>query len=115
MSTQAVTEFIAKNAKNPPPISGESKEERLATLVELGNNQGFDFTAEECVSILEAARKHKEGELSDAQLEAVAGGADGEMKKELPWYEEAALWFNSLFREDGFEERDGTAVAGVRG
>jgi len=114
MSEQAATEFLMKNAADPPPIGGETTEERVAALVELGSIQGFDFTADECLTVLETARKYQAGELSEEQLEAVAGGVrPGE---DLSWWEKAALWVEDLLRpEADFEEQDGTAVAGVRG
>ncbi len=45
-------------------------EEAINELVRIGSEQGFEFTAEEAVKFLSA----ENGELSDSELEGVAGG-----------------------------------------
>lgn len=120
MSAEAVAGLLEQVAKDPNlladlDLEGKTRSERIAAVVELGAQRGFEFTPEECRTILATAKKVQNGELDDAQLEAVAGGG---------WLLDlgAALQraVDSLFGDDDDDEEDsssssGTAVAGVRG
>jgi len=80
MSEKAAAEFVAIAATSPAireKVRSEGKsysDERFNQVVTVGAEQGFAFTAEELRSVMSAAEESKEGELTDEQLEAVAGG-----------------------------------------
>ena len=79
MSTQAIADFILKANEDPDfitKIEGEKAEDRIASLVAAGEEQGFEFTPDECTEFLNTARTLGSGELSEEQLAAVAGGGD---------------------------------------
>ena len=107
MSTQAVAQFLEhlendKDLKAELTAENTTRDERIAAAVELGGKKGFEFTEAECAAFLETAMKVQDGELADAELETIAGGA-------------TAI---SLFGDDdqgGISPIKGTAVAGVRG
>jgi len=111
MTEKAVIQFLTRNVENRTHISGETSAERLDALVKLGKKQGFEFTADECTSVLETARKYQAGELSDEQLEAVAGGG--------VWDEIAGALYRAAewLVGESEDEDDGSnwGVAGVRG
>jgi predicted ribosomally synthesized peptide with nif11-like leader len=46
-------------------------------LVELGKENGHDFSAEDVKAAYEELQKDDDGELTQFELDAVAGGADG--------------------------------------
>lgn len=57
--------------------SADSKEALSQMAVELGAEKGFSFTTEEVLSAISALEKANEEELSDSELELVAGGKGG--------------------------------------
>lgn len=122
MSTQAVSKFLEQLANDPQlqnelSLEGKTKQERVATTVEIANKKGYSFTEAECVKVLDTVKKVQDGELDDAELEAVAGGADwgiqiaGALMRVSYW----------LFGDDDDDDDDeeghdsGTSIAGVRG
>jgi len=77
MSTQAIADFILKANEDPDfiaQIEGEKAEDRIASLVAAGHEQGFEFTADECTEFLNTAKALGSGELREEQLAQVAGG-----------------------------------------
>ena len=77
MSTQAVADFILKANDDPEfdaEFEGKTADERIASVVAAGHEQGFEFTAVECREFLETARELGTEELTEEQLEHVAGG-----------------------------------------
>ncbi len=119
MSTEAAAKFFDQLAKDSSlqaelGVRNETKDERIAAAVELGKKNGFDFSAEECKTVLATAKKVHDGELEDAEIEAVAGGG---------WLLDLGAWLqrevDSLFGDDDDDDEDSdqgsTAVAGVRG
>ena len=83
MSTTAVQEFLAKVAEDESLQSDltkaiEADNDREA-VTQLGNSKGYDFTADELWAEIqqrqsEVQKRQEAGELSDEELEAVAGG-----------------------------------------
>ena len=115
MSTQNVAQFLEQLAKDQElqaelSIENKTREERIAAAVALGAKKGFEFTATDCATFLETAKKVQDGELPDAELETVAGGA-----AQIVNLQATAI---SVFGDDdlgGISPIQGTAVAGVRG
>jgi predicted ribosomally synthesized peptide with nif11-like leader len=76
-------QFYAKAAKDPALqaklVEGaKSPQDFLRNIVETARSQGYQFTAEEAGAWVEKNHPVKAGgELSDSQLEAVAGGKGG--------------------------------------
>jgi hypothetical protein len=59
----------------------KSADEFIARAIAAAKQQGLEFSAEEATTYLEAQDADKaDGELSDQQLEAVAGGKGGKRK-----------------------------------
>ncbi len=84
MSTAHIEQFYAKSLKDPAAVqamlSGTSgPEDFIRNAVAAGKAQGFDFTYEEADAWIKNQQKMKaSGELSDSQLEAVAGGKNNQ-------------------------------------
>jgi predicted ribosomally synthesized peptide with nif11-like leader len=79
MSTQAIADFILKANENPgfvEKLEGRTADERIASLVAVGAERGFEFTAAEVQKFLDAPLD-VQGELSEEQLALVAGGGGG--------------------------------------
>ena len=78
MSTEAVTKFLelaqadAGLGDQVKAVIAERGEESSFELVELAAKHGWDFTATELIECLAAGNTN--AELSDAELETVAGG-----------------------------------------
>ena len=74
MSTERAVEFIAETAQN------SSLQERLQQvktpedILQIAREQGYEFTAEEMNLATQAVEEVASGELSDEELESVAGG-----------------------------------------
>ncbi len=114
MSTQAVGQFLEQLANDSDlqaqlAVENKTRDERIAAAVELGGKRGYEFTAAECESFLEAAMRVQDGELADRELEAVAGGA---IQPDLLKTTVIPL-FGPI--DPGTDSLAGTAVAGVRG
>ncbi|NET33067.1 MAG: Nif11-like leader peptide family natural product precursor [Cyanothece sp. SIO1E1] len=62
-----------------------SRDAWIQKAVELGKEKGYEFTAEEVSQFLtlqmQSVQESEEGELEDAQLEAVAGGGKSSSEK----------------------------------
>ena len=84
MSTEAVKQFF-QQAQHEPALRAklgaiqptEDPQEVIPLLVKVAADAGFVFTAQECASAIKAvmAQQPAPGELSEKQLEAVAGGS----------------------------------------
>ena len=79
MSTDAVTQFLTKVAndealQNQAAAIAQGNEDTAGAAVKLGSQHGFEFTAGEFTEMIDAARKARAGQLSDAELEGVTGG-----------------------------------------
>ncbi len=79
MSLQNATEFTNVIIANPTlmsevlkTIDGKNEAEASSAISALGKNKGYDFTAEEAATTRHAFVK----QLSDADLDGVAGGID---------------------------------------
>jgi hypothetical protein len=79
MSLQSATEFTNVIIANPTlmsevlkTIDGKNEAEASSAISALGKNKGYDFTAEEAATTRHAFVK----QLSDADLDGVAGGLD---------------------------------------
>ena len=79
MSLQSATEFTNVIIANPvfmsevsKAIDGKNEAEISSAISALGKNKGYDFTAEEAATTRHAFVK----QLSDADLDGVAGGLD---------------------------------------
>jgi len=83
MSQAQVEKFVAFVARNPAALQSASQgaqetEVFVANVTRYAREQGFDFTSDEARSWLTQYRQQStDGELQDAQLEAVAGGSKG--------------------------------------
>ena len=83
MSAMAVQEFLDKVAEDPALQTDlakamEAENDRQA-VTDLAKSKGYDFSAEELAAEVErrqqeVAQRQQAGELSDEELEAVAGG-----------------------------------------
>src|SRR5262245_2291411 len=83
MSLDAASKFVAKvngdsalKDKVASAIEGKSDNEAAANFVALGKANGFDFTADEAIVLRDCAVAVMNGEMSNAELDSVAGGAD---------------------------------------
>ena len=94
MSIAAVKEFLTKVSKDQALQADIAKameaENDREAVAELAKSKGYDFTPEELWTEIEqrqAAGTRLMDELSDAELEAVAGGGDasGPLAKEIKW------------------------------
>ena len=81
MSIQAVNQFLEKVAQDSKiqeelAQAMQAEDDRQA-VVELGAKHGFEFTGEELMTEIEKRQQAAidSGELSEEELEAVAGGA----------------------------------------
>jgi hypothetical protein len=72
-------------------LADKSPDERISAIVHLAGTHGFNFSAEECRTVLETVRKSRDGELGETELEAVVGGA-------------VAGEFSSLTTQSGFSD-----------
>jgi len=61
-------------------IAARSQSEFIAVLVELGASHHLNFSAATARQVLASFESANDGELSDSQLEAVAGGTTQELK-----------------------------------
>ncbi|MBM3528694.1 MAG: hypothetical protein FJX62_11420 [Alphaproteobacteria bacterium] len=91
MSAQAAIEFVGKTIPMNPALAaevakaveGKDANAAAAAVVAIGKKQGLDFTAEEAMgaraAVMEHLRKEKVigDELSEQDLDRVAGGASG--------------------------------------
>lgn len=80
MSKESVTEFLAKLGQDPAQEEAvkravEGKEDQAAAVVAAASEHGYDFTAKEFVEVIDAFRRHEQGELNEEELAKVAGGA----------------------------------------
>jgi len=115
MSTEALTKFVGQlhddeQLRAELSLSGKTREERIEALVEQGSKRGFGFSKDECVAFLEMGQKMQAGELADAELETVAGGAMDKDEAASKGLDLLLDWF-----QPDPEPPTGTAVAGVRG
>lgn len=56
----------------------EAPEEQAAAFLAVAANHGYDFTAEEFTDVFGSLKQKEEGELSEEDVEAVAGGVNTE-------------------------------------
>ncbi|WP_083894164.1 Nif11-like leader peptide family natural product precursor [Rivularia sp. PCC 7116] len=81
MSIEAVNQFLEKVAKDSniqeELVQAMQAENDRQAVVELGAKHGFNFTGDELMNEIEKRQKAAadSGELSEEELEAVAGGA----------------------------------------
>jgi hypothetical protein len=80
MSLQSASDFTNAIISNPAlmpevlkTIDGKNEAEASSAISALGKSKGYDFTPEEAVTLRHAALK----QLSDADLDGVAGGSTG--------------------------------------
>ncbi len=78
MSKESLQAFLQKASSDKnlmeeveSAFSEKKGEEAIEALVLLGSEQGYEFNAEEAVAFFSV----KSGELSDSELEGVAGGS----------------------------------------
>ena len=80
MSQARIEQFYGKAVKDPALINRiatgtKSPEDFVRNAVQEGKNQGYEFSYEEADTWIKNQQKMKaSGELSDSQLEGVAGG-----------------------------------------
>jgi predicted ribosomally synthesized peptide with nif11-like leader len=75
LSNENLSAFRKEVQSNPALLEKvEALGSDINLIVALGNQEGFDFTAEEFLADLEAVNAGSSEELSDAELEQVAGG-----------------------------------------
>ena len=82
MSTQAVSDYLKKldenlNLRNALLAALKGKADQALTIVKAGAQQGFEFTADDYNHVVDSLHTTEEGELSDSDLESVAGGTSG--------------------------------------
>jgi predicted ribosomally synthesized peptide with nif11-like leader len=112
MSEKAAAEFVAMAAANPAITEkvrseGESlSDERFNQVIKVAAEEGFEFTVEELRSVMSTAEESQEGELTDEQLETVAGG----MATWQVWLGKAWSLVNG-----GGDDGGGTHATGPRG
>jgi hypothetical protein len=77
--------------------------ERAPVVAEFAAENGFDFSVDELVTVVEAFQKHQAGKMSDAEFAALMGlagltGADADMKgvaKVKQWFLRTYLGYNN--------------------
>lgn len=75
MSKEALVAFFQALEKNPVLLERLNTVEDPAEVVKIAKSElGYDFTTEELNSALAAMKTSQESELSEEQLESVAGG-----------------------------------------
>jgi len=105
MSMEAVKGFMTKVIEDPAvakelALEGKTVEETVENALALGSKHGFDFTAEEWMVGLRMAN-NIQAELTEEQLEAVAGGL-------------FTSWVSTTFSSSKLD-LTANAVAGIRG
>jgi predicted ribosomally synthesized peptide with nif11-like leader len=105
---KGIKEFMA-TVKNDVRLRDEVRKAGSPDgLVQLGRKAGYRFTVQELMAATGA--KAGSGELSEKQLQGVAGGAEGDITAKQPaWY---AGIVDALCGSGG--DGGGTATAGVR-
>lgn len=92
MSQAQLEKFISYVSGNPVAWEEASKGENdarrfAANIAEYARAKGYDFSEEEAIAWLaDCARNRAGGELADAQLDAVAGGAEPINDLRLPTF-----------------------------
>lgn len=83
MSIEAVAKFTNKLAEDEAlqqeikcAIGDKEGLDASQTVSELGAKHGYEFTAKEAQTLRQVVLANQSGELSEEQLEAVAGGGD---------------------------------------
>ena len=92
MSIEAVRAFMGKVKADPDlqekleAIEGD-KDATLAEVVHIASEAGFSFTVEDYdAAVLDMAQaRHAAGDLSDEELDAVAGGQHKQLGNESDW------------------------------
>jgi len=64
---------ISSEAELDPDESAALKGERAPVVAEFASLQGFDFSVDELVTVVDAFQKHQAGELSDAAFASLLG------------------------------------------
>jgi hypothetical protein len=83
MSQAHIEQFYGKAVKDPALVNKmlmgtKGPDDFIRNAVKEGKNQGYEFSYEEADAWIKKQQKAKaSGELSDSQLEAVAGGKSG--------------------------------------
>ena len=72
MSATEVERFFKDMAANPDLKSGVGEKTTMENLVSYAQSKGYQFSTNDVEAL--SARQQGKGELSDAQLEQVAGG-----------------------------------------
>ena len=116
MSTEAAAKFLEQLANDDSmkaelDQTRETRQDRIQAVVALGEIKGYEFTADDCATIVETAKKVQDGELTEAELEAVAGGVNKDEAVAHAFWE-LVRWI----KPDGpHDERPVSSTAGVRG
>ncbi len=83
MSAELLKEFYLKvqASKTLEAQAVDAVKEGPAAIVELGRQEGYDFTQEEVAEALASYTRTMSSELSDADLDLVAGGTVSNVKR----------------------------------
>ncbi|HEY9747739.1 MAG TPA: Nif11-like leader peptide family natural product precursor [Allocoleopsis sp.] len=84
MSQSAVIEFFQAAELDQALQAQLASADSAASIVEMAATSGYGFTESELTEIAAQAQQMENGELSDSELEAVAGGGWGSLFKVIP-------------------------------
>jgi hypothetical protein len=65
------------------PAETEALEQQAPVVAEFAANQGFEFSPDELIAVVEAFHKHQTGELSDADFAALLGAGTDNAKQAI--------------------------------
>ncbi len=81
MSEQAVIDFLQATQEDAALLARSNEASDLAAVVSIAQEAGYSFTEEDieasAITMQKAMKQKSDGELSDDDLEAVAGGGMG--------------------------------------
>ena len=81
MSQSAVVDFFQAAESNQSLLEQLSSANSAASIVEMAATSGYQFTESDLTSVVAQAQQMEDSELSDSELEAVAGGGWGSLFK----------------------------------
>lgn len=85
---------ISSEAELDPEETAALKGDRAPVVAEFAAQNGFPFSADELISVIDAFQKHQAGEMSDAEFATLIGiSSNGNMATEMSGAAKVKKWF----------------------
>lgn len=86
---------ISNEAELDPAESAALKGERAPAVAEFASNNGYRFSVDELVTVVDAFEKHQTGAMSDSDFAALLGMSvtDNRMQDGMPGINKVKNWF----------------------